>query len=306
RPLDLPRVQQGRARHPESRRSGEQAGLLGQGSGLRLPGRSLGTEPEGGEHADQGGPGRRGQAAVHRHLLGLSPGERRGPAERVPAAGQVRLPGGRSEARDEHRHPWPQRQDQGQRPRVRFGDAADEPAHRRRGGEHPHLRDQQLGQPGWPVQQGRRDQGACRGGPGGERGALTMRLHHALAWLGLVLALPAAAADYAALPGGRFASVMPADGKAASAQIAPFRLRVEPVTNAEFLAFVKTHPEWRRDRVAGILADVRYLSHWAGPLALGREAKPRQPVTRVSWFAAAAYCESEGARLPTWYEWEYA
>jgi len=133
-----------------------------------------------------------------------------------------------------------------------------------------------------------------------------MRLHHALAWLGLVLALPAAAADYAALPGGRFASVMPADGKAAPAQIAPFRLRVEPVTNAEFLAFVKTHPEWRRDRVAGILADARYLSHWAGPLALGREAKPRQPVTRVSWFAAAAYCESEGARLPTWYEWEYA
>ena len=33
---------------------------------------------------------------------------------------------------------------------------------------------------------------------------------------------------------------------------------------------------------------------------------PSQPVTRVSWFAAEAYCESENARLPTWYEWEYA
>jgi len=124
--------------------------------------------------------------------------------------------------------------------------------------------------------------------------------------LGLMLALPAAAADYAALPGGRFASVLPADGKAAPAQVAPFRLRTEPVTNAEFLAFVKTHPEWRRDRVASILADARYLSHWAAPATLGGEARPRQPVTRVSWFAAQAYCESEGARLPTWYEWEYA
>lgn len=25
----------------------------------------------------------------------------------------------------------------------------------------------------------------------------------------------------------------------------------------------------------------------------------------MSWFAAQAYCESEGARLPTWTEWEY-
>ncbi|MEW9570342.1 formylglycine-generating enzyme family protein [Rhodanobacter sp. Si-c] len=133
-----------------------------------------------------------------------------------------------------------------------------------------------------------------------------MRARLALAWLGLVLALPAAAANYAALPGGRFASVLPADGKSAPAQLAPFRLRTEPVTNAEFLAFVKAHPEWRRDRVASILADARYLSHWAGPVALGEGAKPRQPVTRVSWFAAQAYCGSEGARLPTWYEWEYA
>jgi formylglycine-generating enzyme required for sulfatase activity len=123
---------------------------------------------------------------------------------------------------------------------------------------------------------------------------------------GLLLALPAAAAYYAALPGGRFASVLPADGKTAPAQVAPFRLRTEPVTNAEFLAFVKRHPQWRRDEVARILADARYLTQWAAADALGDEALPRQPVTRVSWFAAQAYCESEHARLPTWYEWEYA
>jgi formylglycine-generating enzyme required for sulfatase activity len=132
-----------------------------------------------------------------------------------------------------------------------------------------------------------------------------------LGWLGLpLLALavtPAAAAGrYVALPGGSFASVLPADGKAAQPRIAPFRLRSEPVTNAEFLDFVNTHAKWRRDRVAAVLADAGYLSHWAAPTALGAVALPQQPVTRVSWFAAQAYCESEGARLPTWYEWEYA
>jgi formylglycine-generating enzyme required for sulfatase activity len=116
----------------------------------------------------------------------------------------------------------------------------------------------------------------------------------------------AGAVDYAALPGGRFASVLPADGKSAPAQVAPFRLRTEPVTNAEFLAFVQRHPAWRRDRVPSVFADGRYLSHWAGPDSLGIEALPAQPVTRVSWFAAQAFCASEHARLPTWYEWEMA
>ena len=32
----------------------------------------------------------------------------------------------------------------------------------------------------------------------------------------------------------------------------------------------------------------------------------QQPVTQVSWFAASAYCEARGARLPRWYEWEFA
>ena len=128
----------------------------------------------------------------------------------------------------------------------------------------------------------------------------------ALACLGLLLALPAAAAEYAALPGGTFTSVLPADGKAAPAQVAPFRLRTELVTNAEFLAFVKAHPAWRRDKVARILADARYLTQWASADTLGDEVLPRQPVTRVSWFAAQAYCESEQARLPSWYEWEFA
>jgi formylglycine-generating enzyme required for sulfatase activity len=126
---------------------------------------------------------------------------------------------------------------------------------------------------------------------------------------GVLLALaatPTLAAEYAALPGGTFASVLPADGKAAPAQIAPFRLRTEPVTNAEFLAFVRRQPAWQRDKVPSVFADGGYLSHWSAAAALGANARPGQPVTRVSWFAAQAYCAGEGARLPTWYEWEYA
>jgi len=120
------------------------------------------------------------------------------------------------------------------------------------------------------------------------------------------VAAPVGAAEYANLPGGKFASVLPADAKAADVVIAPFRLRREPVTNAEFLAFVRTHPEWRRDRVARVFAEPRYLSHWAAADVLGTSALPNQPVTQVSWFAAQAYCENEGARLPTWNEWESA
>lgn len=111
---------------------------------------------------------------------------------------------------------------------------------------------------------------------------------------------------YAALPGGHFASVLPADGKDADAVVAPFSMRVEPVTNAEFLAFVNTHHRWRRDKVPALFADTRYLSHWASAEVLGEEAPPDQPVTRVSWFAAQAFCDSEHARLPNWYEWEMA
>jgi formylglycine-generating enzyme required for sulfatase activity len=107
------------------------------------------------------------------------------------------------------------------------------------------------------------------------------------------------------LPGGELRSVLPPDGKSAPARVAPFELRTLPVTNGEFLAFVQKHPEWRRDRVARIFADSNYLSQWTTATGLG-DSRAEQPVTSVSWFAAAAYCETENARLPTWHEWEFA
>jgi formylglycine-generating enzyme required for sulfatase activity len=121
----------------------------------------------------------------------------------------------------------------------------------------------------------------------------------------LVATTSAAAAGYVSLAGGTFTSVLPADGKAADAVVAPFELRTTPVTNAEFLRFVESHPEWRRDRVAPVFAEARYLSHWPSADALA-DGTSQQPVTDVSWFAAEAFCEGENARLPTWYEWELA
>lgn len=85
-----------------------------------------------------------------------------------------------------------------------------------------------------------------------------------------------------------------------------FLLDREPVTNAQFLAFVNAHPNFRRDRIDRLFADDGYLSSWAGPTELGDRALPDAPVVRVSWFAAKAYCGARGARLPRVAEWELA
>jgi formylglycine-generating enzyme required for sulfatase activity len=79
--------------------------------------------------------------------------------------------------------------------------------------------------------------------------------------------------------------------------VAPFRIDARPVTNSQFATFVARDPRWARDRVGRIFADEGYLSVTGAPSA---------PVARVSWFAAKAYCQARGARLPTEAEWEVA
>ncbi len=108
----------------------------------------------------------------------------------------------------------------------------------------------------------------------------------------------------APIAGGEFASVFP-PAPGVKIVVPPYRLDAALVSNADFAAFVRKHPQWRRDRVAGLFADAGYLNHWATDANPGAGIA-RQPVTQVSWFAASAYCEARGARLPRWDEWEFA
>lgn len=124
---------------------------------------------------------------------------------------------------------------------------------------------------------------------------------------------PAAAVpDYVAVPAGTLASVLANDADKLPIAVPGFVMRVSPVTQGEFKRFLAAHPQWQRDRVARTFADAGYLQDWpATPAAAkavsGTESTAEaRPVTQVSWFAAQAYCEdAEGARLPTWTEWEY-
>ena len=132
-------------------------------------------------------------------------------------------------------------------------------------------------------------------------------MRHAIAGVVLFLLLPGAAiaTDYVAIPAGKLASVLASDADTGPVPIAAFAMRATPVTNGEYMAFVKSNRMWQRGRVPTTFADGTYLHAWRSPLQLNADARDDQPVTNVSWFAAEAFCESENARLPTWLEWEY-
>ncbi len=105
---------------------------------------------------------------------------------------------------------------------------------------------------------------------------------------------------------GAFHSVTPEGEGDDEIDIPNFLLDRKPVTNRDFLEFTNANPRWRRGNAIGLFADSGYLSHWASATELGPDVAAEQPVTRVSWFAATAYCEANDARLPRWYEWEFA
>ncbi len=82
-----------------------------------------------------------------------------------------------------------------------------------------------------------------------------------------------------------------------------------PVTNAQYKAFVDANPQWSKPRgfikfIPARYHDDYYLLHWNKNYY--PESKADHPVVHISWYAAMAYAEWIGKRLPTESEWEKA
>lgn len=132
--------------------------------------------------------------------------------------------------------------------------------------------------------------------------------------LTLLLLLPAVSsgADLVKIPAGSIAAFW-SESKGASEVSSPpapitvesFEAQATAVTNADFIRFLKSNPRWRKSRVSPLFANAAYLNHFSGDLQLAKGVRSQAPVTNVSWFAAMAYCDSLGMRLPSTNEWEF-
>lgn len=141
---------------------------------------------------------------------------------------------------------------------------------------------------------------------------LSLLFHRVLAALAFALAGNGATlaaevpAGMVTIPAGNYEPLLRGKDDPERVAVAAFLLDVQPVTNAEFLEFVRAHPKWQRSRVSPLFADAGYLGHWAGDIELGPRAPADAPIVRVSWFAARAFAAAYGKRLPTTAEWERA
>lgn len=106
---------------------------------------------------------------------------------------------------------------------------------------------------------------------------------------------------------GMFTPLYGTSSEVTALEISAFRIDSLPVTNDEFAGFLEKRSEWRRGSVAPLFADANYLKHWETSSFAGKQYTEQNhaPVTNVSWFAASAFCEGRGGKLPNVLQWEY-
>lgn len=107
------------------------------------------------------------------------------------------------------------------------------------------------------------------------------------------------------IDGGTYAAFIGKDS-GRIVKVSSFQMDETPVTVSEYLKFLKTNPQWTKSKIPALYADNSYLHNWTDDFEPPADVSPEAPVTNISWFAAKAYAESVGKRLPTVDEWEFA
>ena len=116
--------------------------------------------------------------------------------------------------------------------------------------------------------------------------------------------------DMALIPAGEFqlGSVSGESGSIAqrghAVHIDAFYIDIYEVTNSQYKKFIESNPSWQKNSIPNRFHDGNYLAKWSDstfPSDIGDH-----PIVYVSWYAASAYADWIGKRLPTEAEWEKA
>lgn len=107
------------------------------------------------------------------------------------------------------------------------------------------------------------------------------------------------------IPASEFSQLFGLTLQQSKVAVNEFKIDRYPVSRYQFQTFLKAHPEWELKNVFELYKDPYYLKDFkVSKTQSQRRLSERQPMTSISWYAASAYCEAQGGRLPNTLEWE--